>query len=270
MTLRIPAWYYQQFDADYSLDVPAEGFGGWKKTTIELVAEHTALVVMHAWDCGTREQYPGWFRCVEYIPRSYEICRKVFPRLLSAVRRSPLRLFHVVGGSGYYEQYPGYKRALELAGPSPKPPEKIKSDPCLEKLRKFKTDYSFIGAHNKDDVERGFKKIDFPKEARPQGDEGIAKDGHQLFALCKEAGVNHLVYVGFAINWCLLLSPGGMWDMNRRGFMCSTIREATTAVENRESARKELCKELSLWRVAVAFGFVFEVDEFIDAILQAA
>jgi len=35
----IPANYYQQFDADYNLDVPAEGFGGWKKSNIELSEE---------------------------------------------------------------------------------------------------------------------------------------------------------------------------------------------------------------------------------------
>src|SRR4051812_690723 len=66
----IRAYYYQQFDADSSLDVPAEAYGGWKEADLTFAREHTALVVMHAWDCGTRQQYPGWHRCVEYIPRA--------------------------------------------------------------------------------------------------------------------------------------------------------------------------------------------------------
>ena len=103
-------------------------------------------------------------------------------------------------------------------------------------------------------------------QAWPEGEEGIAENSQQLAALCREAGVNHLIYAGFAINWCLLLSPGGMAEMSQRGVMCSALRQAVTAVENRETARNELCKEIALWRVALAFGFVFDVEDFVTAI----
>jgi hypothetical protein len=82
--------------------------------------------------------------------------------------------------------------------------------------------------------------------------------------------VNHLVYAGFAINWCLLMSPGGMLEMSRRGIMCSALRQAVTAVENKETARHELAKEIGLWRVALAFGFIFNVDDFVSAIARPA
>ncbi|MDH7481395.1 MAG: hypothetical protein QHH26_05375 [Armatimonadota bacterium] len=268
--ITLPASYYQQFDADFGLDVPAEGYGGWKKAEIEISRDHTALVVMHAWDMGTREKYPGWHRAVEYIPRANKICQTVFPKLLSAVREAGFKLFHVVGGSSYYySQYPGYQRAVKLAGAEPERLESIKADPILEKLRKFRDDRVSVGRHNAADVAEGFKNLDFHPAAKPVGDEGIAENGNQLFALCKEAGVNHLIYTGFAINWCLLLSPGGMADMSKRGIMCSVIRQATTAVENKESAREELHKEEALWRVALAFGFVFDVDDFIKALRVA-
>jgi len=266
-TIRLPTYYYQQFDADFSRDVPAEGYGGWKQAELELSLEHTALVVMHAWDCGTREQYPGWHRAVEYIPRADAICRTVFPRLLAAVRASDLKLFHVVSPapSGYYKDYPGYKKASELAG-DVEPLEQVAPDPIWESLRRFRLENSFPGAHNQSDVDRGFRALDFAPEARPQGDEGIAENAQQLFALCKAEGINHLIYAGFAINWCLLMSPGGMIDMSRRGLLCSALRQAVTAVENKETARSELCKELALWRVAIAFGFVYDVDDLIRAL----
>jgi hypothetical protein len=78
--------------------------------------------------------------------------------------------------------------------------------------------------------------------------------------------VNHLIYVGFAINWCLLMAPGGMVDLARHGCLCSTIREAVTAVENRESARGEREKQSALWRVALEFGFVFALEDFSAAL----
>jgi hypothetical protein len=116
------------------------------------------------------------------------------------------------------------------------------------------------------DVALGFAKLDFAPQARPVGQEGIAENAEQLFALCIDAGINHLIYAGFAINWCLLMSPGGMLDMSRRGLMCSVLRQAVTAVENRETARLELGKQLALWRVSLAFGFVFDVDDFAGSI----
>lgn len=264
--IKLQASYYQQFDADFSLDVPGEGYGGWKNGEIEISSDHTAVVVMHAWDTGTREEFPGWHRAVEYIPRADEISRTVLPRLLKAVRDSGMTLFHVVSQSDYCRDYPGYKRAVELAGPEPAKPERMEADPVLERLWDFRERNVFVGSHNRPDVTRGFARLDFAPEARPQGNEGIAENEHQLFALCSEAGINHLIYAGFAINMCLQISPGGMVDMSRRGIMCSAFRQAVTAVENKETARRELCKEVELWRVALVYGFVFGVEEFIGGL----
>jgi len=267
LSIIIPTWYYQHFDADYDLDVPEEGFGGWKKANLEYSREHMAVVVMHAWDQGTREKFPGWWRAVPYAPRSQKILQEIFPHLLEAVRRSKIPLFHVVGGdNGYWKKISGYKHAVSLAGPDGKAFEQIASDLLRDKLAAFRREHCFVGRHNRKDVERGFEQLDFAEQARPEGSEGIAENARQLFALCKERGVNHLIYCGFAINWCLLLSPGGMAEMHKYGLWCSILRQATTAVENKETARNELCKEIALWRVALAFGFVFDVDDFINAV----
>lgn len=267
LSLTIPTWYYQQFDADYTLEVPEEGFGGWKKTNLEFSRKHTAVVVMHAWDMGTREKFPGWWQAVPYTPRSKAILQTIFPHLLKTVRRSGITLFHVVGGGNkYWKNLPGYKHAAFLAGPDTKVHEQISSDPLRDKLAVFRQKHCFVGEHNQKDVEQGFEQLDFAEQARPINDECIAENSQQLFALCKERGVNHLVYCGFAVNWCLLLSPGGMAEMSKHGLWCSVLRQATTSVENKETARNELCKEIALWRIALAFGFVFDVDDFTSAI----
>jgi len=267
VSLAIPTWYYQQFDADYTLDVPEEGFGGWKKTNLEFSREHMAVVVMHAWDMGTREKFPGWWRAVPYAPRSKTILHTIFPHLLRTVRSSGIPLFHVVGGGNkYWKNLPGYKLAASLAGPDTKTHEQISSDPLRDKLAAFRQKHCFVGEHNQKDVEKGFEQLDFAEQAHPKNDECIAENSQQLFALCKERGINHLVYCGFAINWCLLLSPGGMAEMSKHGLWCSVLRQATTAVENKETARNELCKEIALWRIALAFGFVFDVNDFTNAI----
>lgn len=265
--INVPTCYYEQFDADYSLEVPAEGYGGWKKTVLPLNTEHTALVLMHAWDCGKYEQYPGWYRAVEYIPRSVEISRAVFPKLLSTVRNSDMKIFHVAAGdNGYYKQYQGYCFAKKLAGkPVETPKYGVDSDMAYDSLKEFKRQ---LGSHNHEDGARGFENIDFLPEAKPKWNEGVAENADQLYALCRHYKVNHIIYAGFAINWCLLLSPGGMSEMRQRGLMCSAIRQAVTAVENRETARNELCKDLGLWRVALDFGMVYDLDDLLNALKE--
>ena len=42
--------YYEQFDADTSLAVPAEGYGGWKSTEVEICLETEELVEIVAND----------------------------------------------------------------------------------------------------------------------------------------------------------------------------------------------------------------------------
>jgi len=56
-----------------------------------------------------------------------------------------------------------------------------------------------------------------------------------------------------------------MVDMCRHGLMCSVIPQATTAIENKETARAELCKQVALWRVGLLYGFLFDVDDFVGA-----
>ena len=268
--LRLAAQIYQQFDADPSRPVPAETFGGWRQIEIELAPAHTALVVMHAWDCGAPEEYPGWRRAVEYHARAGAILATVFPPLLAAVRASPLPVFHVVGGGrDYYSHLPGYQRAVRLAGASPGP-TLVASDPSYDAAHRVRAAHGFPGAHNAADIAAGFARLDFAPVARPVGDEGVAENSAQLAALCCAQGVNHLVYVGFAINWCLLMAPGGMVDMARHGCLCSTIREAVTAVENRETAATEQEKQQALWRVALEFGLVFGLADFLGALRQGA
>ena len=261
----LPTWYYRQFDADLSLPVPGSAYGGWKCEPLPLEPDKTALVVMHAWDAGMPEEYPGWYRAVEYLSRAPKILKEIFPPLLAAVRATDMKVYHVVSESRYCKDMPGYISTLALPDAQPAPVEHVARDEVWNELNRVKSERSFPGEHNKPDIRNGFRHLAFPKEAAPIDGESIAENDAQLFALCRRDGINHLVYAGFAVNWCLLMSPGGMLDMFRRGLMCSTLREAVTAVENRESAPSEAHKEEALWRVSIMFGMVYGVDDFIAA-----
>jgi len=262
----IPVNYYQNFDADYLLDIPAEGYGGWKKTELRFDLDELAIVVMHAWDYASYDKYPCWYNVAEWIPRAKKICQEHFPGILSAARNSNIKLFHVASDESYCRELPGYKRTLEVAIPALESHiQRAEISPSQEELRDFKMKNSYYGLHNKKGVENVFKNMTFAAEAKPLDNEDIAVYSDQLYSLCRIYGINHLIYIGFNINWCLQNSPCGMVDMSRRGLMCSAIRQAVTAVENKETARHELCKEIALWRIALEYGFIFDVDDFVTA-----
>jgi hypothetical protein len=269
--MKVLAHYYQQFDADYSRDVPAEGFGGWKSGEVELSDKQTAVVMMHAWDVGPQSDCPGLWRHVEYIPRANRIAREVLPGLLAGVRAAGVPLIHVVGYGDYYQDLPGYKKAVEIAGEEVKREHLSKyvtADEATLGLREFRAQHVAIGRHNEADLKKRTHKTGFPTEALPKEGEFVCETTHQLLRMCAHLKVNHLIYAGFAINWCLLMEQGGMMDMGRRGVMCSVVRDAVTAVENKETAREELNKQEGLWRTALRFGFVFDSRDLIEGFMK--
>lgn len=41
------------------------------------------------------------------------------------------------------------------------------ADPVVQRLRAFKAERSFVGAHNQADADRGWSRVDFEGHARP-------------------------------------------------------------------------------------------------------
>lgn len=265
--VKLPAWVYEQFGADYSLDVPHEAYGGWKEVSVSLPLERTALVSMHVWQFAPREELPGLYSGHPYIPAADRIVAEVFPPLLSAARTAGMPIIHVVGGHDYYSHLPGYKQTMELAGPEPDAPPGALPDPDgVGAIRELMTNEGYPGAANLADIGRAHDSVRIPDGALPAEGEYIASTTHQFNAVCRKLGVSHLIYMGFNTNWCILMSPCGMVDMQRLGYLCSVIRQATNAVENKESARGEKHKEEALWRTSVGFGLVFDEAPLVTAL----
>jgi len=274
--LRLKGAYYRHHPIDFSqVAMGALGMKGWGETVdIEAPLNETALVSMHAENIGLIPEIPyadrgplaGYMRWLEYEGRKMDIARTVYPQILGAARKAGMAVVHVTMGD-YGKKYPGYTKALKLSGSEPRlatpkapgagkarPPDDIKS-----KL--------IFGEHYNDnrDEEHFGRFFDFAEPAKPMGDEYVVETSHQLSSVFSSLGAWNLIYIGFAINWCLWFSGGGMVDMSRLGYRCSCIREGITAVENRESVRGELHKEEAMWRTSLMFGYIFSAGDFIAA-----
>jgi len=243
--IKIPTWYYKQFDADYSLKHPTLGYGSWHSESLDINLSKTAFVVMHAWNPFEYENNTGCYRAVEYLPRAKKILETTLPSLLSALRKNKLKIYHIVDE----------KHTKFTSLPNP-----IKDEVILN-LETFKKNNVFPGKHNLSDCNK-FKR----QPMLIKSNEPLLYNGEELHRLCLKDGINHLIYSGFALNWCLQYSPGNMNEMSDRGFMCSTFKETITAVENKESIINEGHKEYALWLTSIKNGFIYSLPEFLSAL----
>ena len=44
--ISIPTSYYQQYDADFALKVPGQGYGGWKKALIKIDTSPISIPIL--------------------------------------------------------------------------------------------------------------------------------------------------------------------------------------------------------------------------------
>ena len=266
--LEVPTMYYQQYGADPSLgDDAGLTYGGWKKADLPLNAEKTAIVVMHAAYVGDPDTAPEQFQYCEYVPRSYRIAKENFPTVLDAARAAGIKIYHVTFGAGYYEEMPGYTETQAIgAEPKYSPRDRAERDDVLNELYTFKDNNVAPGPNAWDGIIAARKKyLNFLPEAMPQGNEPICTTSNELAAVAIRDGINHLIYMGFAVDACLLTDEGGMLGMSRHGFMCSAIKDCVTAVENRESTPSKHHTDTALWRVVYNYGLVYEGKDLADA-----
>ena len=178
MIKMIPARRYIQRGADHSLEHPGLGFKGWTDIEVPVDPEHTAIIVMHAWDMGTQQTQPVSWDTVEYIERAEKITAERFPGFLEKVRASGIRLIHV--GAGWekgFEDLPGYRRVAAEC-----PPETIERVPVEDEAAKAL--WQLRLGPDDDQLVKELYAREFAIKARD--DEDVIKTSGQLFHLCKK------------------------------------------------------------------------------------
>ena len=272
--LKLKGEYYRHYPVDFTKGTEgALGFKGWGESVDTVVpASETAIIPMHIWNIDFSPELPfssdgpagGVMDMLEWAARSAPIIRKEIPPVFKAARDAGIPLIHVASGEKYASKYPGYQKALDIAGPEPSGLAKAPGHGTVRPPDDRKNRLIF-GDRFGDDIDYYGARIDFPPQAKPLDSEHVVLTAHQLTEVLRSMGVWNLIYVGFAINWCLWFSPCGMSDMSRLGYRCNCIKECVTAVENRESTKGEFNKRQALWRTNLMFGYIHSAEDFIGA-----
>ena len=98
-----------------------------------------------------------------------------------------------------------------------------------------------------------------------QDDDFVIATGEQLHELSKERGILHLIYVGFATNWCVVGRDYGIRAMSRRGYNIVLLRDATTGVEFPDTLDQLFTTEITVREVEQQCGFTASNEDFFAA-----
>ena len=216
-----------------------------------LPLEQTALVLVDIWNVHFIKSW---------IERACKITREVILPILGAARQSPLAIIHAPSPpvAEQYDQLGG----LVSSSATPKsiwPPTEFRHRSGeYTVFRGPRSQPPGIGAHWNPIADQLSISplIDVLKE------EYVIATGQQLHDLLARKGILHLIYVGFATNWCVVGRDYGIRAMSGRGYNIILLREATTGVEFPDTVDQLFTTESESREVEQQYGFNASKKEF--------
>ena len=89
--------------------------------------------------------------------------------------------------------------------------------------------------------------------------------GQQLHELLEERQVLHLLYLGFATNWCVRNRDYGIPAMAKRGYNTVFLRDATMGVEYPDTVENCFATEIAIREFEQQNGFSASNEDFFKA-----
>jgi nicotinamidase-related amidase len=243
------------FQDSTPLDIPCreENFVR-RHLQMPLPLEQTALVLVDIWNVHFIKSW---------IERASKITREVILPIIGAARQSPLAIIHAPSPpvAEQYDQLGG----LVSSSATPKsiwPPTEFRHRSGeYTVFRGPRSQPPGIGAHWNPIADQLSISplIDVLKE------EYVIATGQQLHDLLTQKGILHLIYVGFATNWCVLGRDYGIRAMSGRGYNIILLREATTGVEFPDTVNQLFTTEIAIREVEQQYGFTASKKDFLRA-----
>ncbi len=225
-------------------DVDQEKLIRHKYLTWQLPVSETALVAVGAWDCHY---------LASHQERAAKICRGKIKPVMDACRKVGIAVIHVPSpedAKRYLDtgNFFGVRaEKSKLVETQAWPPENFRKR--LEEYGKFAKPEGSVAARWKE--MRQHRKIDAAVE--PRANDYIVATGAELQLLCGWTRISHLIYVGFAANWCVLFRDYGLRERALEGYNVILLRDCTTAVENAYTIRQKSMTKFAILEAEEVF-----------------
>jgi nicotinamidase-related amidase len=221
-----------------------------------LPTAQTALVMVDCWDIHYIQSHEE---------RSGRICRERLKPVVEACRRAGIAIVHAPSPprARHYPQWVRYASDQELIqtpGTSPDWPP--------EAFRKREGDYAAYKKPREWVLDEWAKRADQQRivpEIAPQPDDFVVATGEQLHRLCRDRGILHLLYAGFATNMCVLYRDYGVRAMQQRGYNILLLRDCTTAIEAAHTLEQEGLTQWAILEIEMTVGMTTTSEEVVRA-----
>ena len=230
-----------------------------------LPASQTALVLIDLWN---KHHIESW------IERAAAMARDVIVPLIDTAREVGLTVVFAPSPqvletvSGKYDVYRGKGESDEppraATPPTWPPPEFVQRKGEYERFRGPRSQDPPISVHWPD-----LPVFDMASCFVVQKDDFVIANGSQLHDLCEEQGILHLLFAGFATNWCILNRDYGVAEMRSRGYNTLLMRDSTEGVEFPDTLTDRWATELAIREVEQRHGFSVSNDDFYAACREA-
>jgi len=250
--LDLPCRYYRVYtDPEISCD---EDNFHFVERQLSLPIEQTALVLVDVW---STHYIDSW------LQRATEITRDRIVPLLQAARQAGVTIIHAPSPFVVERHHPGFT-------PEPNPPAESSAWPPPSFRGIYRSgEHADFGRNREprlqDAIARYETELKITDQVAPLPGEQIIATGNQLHELLTERRILHLVYAGFATNWCVIGRDYGIIAMNERGYNILLVRDATTGVEFHDSVEELTATEIAIREVETKYAWSTTTDAFIAA-----
>ena len=216
---------------------------------MELPVDQTAPVLVDLWDNHFIESW---------LERADRITREAVVPVLEQARRTGLTIVHAPSPA-VAEQFDQLKQHVP-------PLPGAESDWPPVAFRSRQGAYaSFRGPRAQPPGIPSIDALGMSPHIDVQDGEHVVATGDQLHDLLRANGVLHLLYAGFATNWCILNRDYGMRAMAQRGYNMILLRDVTMGVEFPDTLAAETATEMAIREVEQQLGFSATKDDFLAA-----
>ena len=226
-----------------------------REIEMPLPINETALILVDLWNVHFIESW---------IERAKQVTVECVVPVIDAARKIGMTVVHAPSPS-VAEQYPQLQRHKppQPSAPNTWPPQEFSSRSGDYNIyRGPRSQPPGIGIH----WNKLAPQLSMSPAIDVKDDEFVIATGQQLHELLEERRILHLLYAGFATNWCVLGRDYGIRSMSRYGYNIILLRDATTGVEFPDTYSNLFTTEIAIREVEQQYGFSASNADFLSTI----
>ncbi|MBT6145857.1 MAG: cysteine hydrolase family protein, partial [Gemmatimonadetes bacterium] len=229
--------------------------------SLPLSTEQTALVLVDVW---ATHYIDSW------LQRAAEITRQKIVPLIEALRAAGVTIIHAPSPFVVERHHPDCMPAPRSQSPDAPDADSSTDWPPAAFHGLYRGgEHAVFGRDPEPRLDAALARYETELRisplAQPEAGDVVIATGEQLHEELRSRQILHLLYAGFATNWCVIGRDYGMIAMHGRGYNNILVRDATTGVEFHDSVQNLTATKMSIREIETKYGWSATSEDLIQA-----